>query len=335
VSYPIAFDADSLRSKASLYFERAFSFDSDDYLFAFWCHLAIEHLSRAAIASVSPVLLASGRRAHMLHYALGLVEVDDDEIESITSGTVIELCERFIEGFGPAERATCEQARRRRNAELHSTSAAMNDLPPGWLGRFFAACRVLVEQLGLELNDLLPHENVQLVEQLIVEDAQEVRETVRNAIDTAHILAGELSSTERGRREEAAARALLPESDPLGARPSSGFRQTTHLRLLRELPCPGCKTAVALFGEVISHNPVRMDSNGQLVKTQIAIPSLLRCPVCELRLEGVAALTNAGVADPVTLTDYPDPVEALNIDINDYQDQFLQSLAEDYAYEDE
>lgn len=92
---------------------------------------------------------------------------------------------------------------------------------------------------------------------------------------------------------------------------------------------------VALLGEVVSRNPFRVSSGGELVETQIAIPSLLRCPVCELRLEGITALTIAGIADPVTLTDYPDPVEALDIDINDYQDQFLQSLADDEAYQDE
>jgi hypothetical protein len=78
-----------------------------------------------------------------------------------------------------------------------------------------------------------------------------------------------------------------------------------------------------------------MNSSGELVETQIAIPSLLQCPVCKLRLEGITALTFAGIADPITLTNYPDPVEALDIDINDYQDQFLQSLAEDEAYQDE
>src|SRR6202011_5848507 len=118
-----------------------------------------------------------------LHYALGLAELEDDQIESIPSKTVITLCEQFVEEFGPAEHATCEEARRRRNAELHSASAAMAALPPGWLGRFFAACRVLVGQLGLELKDVLPPQSVQMVERLIVEDAEQVREAVRNAID--------------------------------------------------------------------------------------------------------------------------------------------------------
>lgn len=230
MNHPIFLDADGLSSKASVYFERAFAFDSDDDLFAFWCHLAIEHLSRAAISSISPVLLVSSRKPNMLHYALGLIPLDDDEIESIPSITVIALCDQFIEGFGPAERATCEEARRRRNAELHSASAAIADLPPGWLGRFFAASRVLAKQLGLELDDLLPLEKAELVERLIVEDAHEAREAVRNAIDTARAHAHELSTKERQERERVAGRALQPDSDPLGARASSGFRQPTNFK---------------------------------------------------------------------------------------------------------
>jgi hypothetical protein len=86
---------------------------------------------------------------------------------------------------------------------------------------------------------------------------------------------------------------------------------------------------------VVARTGARIDADGQLVEIEIGIPGLLACPVCELRLESVAELTVVGLGDPVTLTDYPDPIETFGIDLSDYRDAFLQSLADDYAYQDE
>jgi hypothetical protein len=49
----------------------------------------------------------------------------------------------------------------------------------------------------------------------------------------------------------------------------------------------------------------------------------------------VAALTVRGLGDPVRLSEYPDPVETFGVDLDEYRDEFLQSLAEDSAYMDE
>lgn len=143
MNHPTAWDSDGLRAKATVYFERAFTHDHDDPLFAFWCHLALEQLARAAVAKVNPALLAGNRRPDSLLYGLGVVEADPFTVESVSSFAVYSLCGRLVPGFGPAEQKVCEEARRRRNAELHSAIAAMEDLPRGWVGRFFAACRVL------------------------------------------------------------------------------------------------------------------------------------------------------------------------------------------------
>jgi hypothetical protein len=279
--------------------------------------MALELLARAVIASVNPALLAAPRKLGALLYGLGMYE----------------LCERLVPGFGRAERVTSEQARSRRNAELHTAAAALEDLPRGWLGRFFAACRVLARQLGLELDDLIEADHATLLERLIDEDSTSVRDAVREAIDAAKHRFAEMPTAERARRRDA----TRTRSDPLRV---SGFSAPAEAsqalpRALRDIPCPACSTSIPLRGDVIARNPVRIDADGQLVVSEVALPTLFACPVCRLRLDGVAELAVAGLAEPVTLTDYPDPVEAFGVDLSDYQDEYVKILAEDYAYQDE
>lgn len=333
--HPDAWDADALRAKTRVYFDRAFQHTPEDVLFAFWCHVAIELLARAAIASINPALLAA-RKLNSLLYGLGVEDTDPAKVESLTCIEVYKLCQRLIPEFGNAELATCEEARSRRNAELHSAVAAFEYLPRGWLGRFFAACRVLAHQLGLELDDLIEADHATLLERLIDEDSESVRTAVREAIDAAKRRFAELSKLKRQRRVQAAGK----RSDPLRLNGFSADAQTAQAsselpRALKDIPCPACKTPGPLRGEVVARNPVRIDQEGQLVETQVALPTLFTCPVCELQLGGVAELAVAGLADPVTLTDYPDPVEAFDVDLADYQDDYVKILADDYAYQDE
>ncbi len=332
---PDVWNADNLRAKAAVYFERAFEHDHDDEQFAFWCHLALEQLSRAAIAQVSPALLAAPQKQSAVLYGLGLREEDALQLDSASSLQIYQLCSQFVEGFGTAEQKTCEEARRRRNAELHSAAAAMSDLPRGWLGRFFAVCRVLATHLGIDLDDLLEQSAAELVKRLIVEDAAEVRQAVHEAIEAARARAANLSAAERGHREAEAEAELHPRFDPLGPSVFAATQGPPHPRVLREVACPACTTTIGLRGDIVTRNAVRLDSDGDLLQTLIAVPALLLCKVCDLQLETLAELTVAGFGDPVTLTEYPDPVETFDIDLSNYQDEFMQMLADDGAYQDE
>lgn len=188
--------------------------------------------------------------------------------------------------------------------------------------------------MALELDDLLGSEHAQLVERLIVEDAEDVKRAVQRALEAASRRAAALSSAVRRQREEQARDDLHPRSDPLAL---SFTRRVSEprSRLLKEVPCPACTTVVGLRGDIVARNPTRIDEDNQLVATEVGVPGLLDCPVCRLHLEGVAELAVAGLGDPITLTEYVDPVEVFDIDLSDYHDEFLRSLAEDSGYQDE
>lgn len=326
-----AWDSDALRTKASLYFERAFAAENeeDPELFALWMHLGLELLERAAVAKVNPALLSLASKPASLLYGLGLEpQVDPLGLVSAQAETVVGLCEKFVQGFGKGEAAVCHAVRRRRNAELHTAAATMTNLEPGWLGRVFAICKVLATHLGVDLPQLFGAEEAEQAEQLIAEDAASVHKEVRAAINEAGKVAAKLSAPERAERENDAKMELLET----GHGPFGGAGDGKP-RVLREVPCPGCGTKVALRGEVVRSGTPRIDEDGQLVQTDVALPTQLECPVCQLRLNGLAQLTDAGLGDPVPLRDYPDPVETFDVDLSDYHDDFLQSLGREYEDE--
>src|SRR5262245_8058115 len=68
---------DALLTKAQRYAEEMLGHDRDDWRFAFWSSLALELLARAALANISPALLADSKDRnnpkewHNLYFALG------------------------------------------------------------------------------------------------------------------------------------------------------------------------------------------------------------------------------------------------------------------------
>jgi hypothetical protein len=65
----MSWERDPLWAKSRLFFERAFEQPPEDPLFGLWCSLGLELLARAALASVSPTLLAEPDKEHrfLLH----------------------------------------------------------------------------------------------------------------------------------------------------------------------------------------------------------------------------------------------------------------------------
>lgn len=330
-----AWDTDALRSKAVLYFQRAFTAEAEEEpeLFAFWSHLGLELLLRAAVAHIHPALLSGSKRSNLL-YGLGLdPNADPLALASTTTAEIIDICEALVDGFAVAEAAVCRTSLRRRNTELHSATAAMANLERGWQGRQFAVCKVLADHLGTNFEELFGADSAELAERLIDQEAESIREETRVAIDAARRRAAKLSAETRAKREAKAELEWIPDDRlpiPRGLTPAAD-----QPPILRQVGCPACDTPVVLRGEVVRRGSPRVDINGELVQTDVALPTLLACPVCELQLEGVPQLTQAGVGDPIYLRDVLDPVDAFDVDLSDYQDQFMESLSYEREYEDE
>jgi hypothetical protein len=147
----------ALRAKAVLYVERMEAEEEpNDWRFGFWSALSVELLCRAALAHISPVLLAESRDWHNALHALGR-QPTAKKFTPVTIGTkeVISRLTELVPTFTQEHVGFCTQHIERRNAELHTGELAFSAIgTASWLPRYYATCKVLLESMGKQLSTL-------------------------------------------------------------------------------------------------------------------------------------------------------------------------------------
>lgn len=313
-------DEQSLLAKAHLYVERALEQDREGPLFAFWCHLAFEPLARAAVARLSPMLLAD-RRGGVTQQLRGLgVEVQGEQ-RSAPISDVLAICSQAVPGFQAAFDAA-SRITDRRSAELHTGLAVFEQLDlEDWQPDLFRVADVLLAHLGHPLEYLFGPEEATAARQMIDRQDEALREKVQSLIRSAADAFAALTDDEREARLRAA---------------QSITR--TRSRYTRPTRCPACDGPAWRRGEVVSTSDPRYDaSTGEMTHSVVLLPDALRCPACGLQLDGHPQVRAAGLGGQFVMDVQVDPVELLGIDVAAEAEAAGLVVVDpsDYAYQDE
>ncbi len=320
----MSWERDPLWAKARLYCERAFAQPRDDPQFGLWCSLALELLARAALASISPTLLAEPDPSqNNLLYALN--RGSEKPPRSITNQQVFILCRRLFDEFSEADRKAAVALASRRNDELHSGSSAFDEYPPAhWLTDFYRICCVLTRAMGESLENLFGADEAGVAERVLRETQAEVRQGVAKRIG---IHRGTFEA-----KSEAERRAASESAEREGSR-------LAHERRHR-VKCPACGSVATVQGELFG--PERVAHEGDVIKVQQAVsPRTFRCLACGLSLESYAELEAARLGGSYTRTttfspeDYYGLVDPASIDQEKIIQDYLEGLAADAAYDNE
>lgn len=135
------YDHDALWLKAKLFLSLALE-DGDTRTFderALWASLALELLGKAALARVSPLLIAvpTEEGANIL-IAAGLMG-GEARFESIKAHTLFSRCSRAFKPFSDRQAQAISRAR---NDYLHGGAANFTQIPPeAWWPRYWGAGR--------------------------------------------------------------------------------------------------------------------------------------------------------------------------------------------------
>lgn len=149
------YDHEALWIKAKLFLNRAMdddgvrSFDEQ----ALWASLALELLAKAALARISPVLIAEPTEegANLLA-ALGLTK-GGGHFSSVRAKTVLTRCHRAFRPFDLKESSRFTEAR---NEYLHGPGVPFMAIPPNvWWPKFWAQVDILVKNMDKEMSDLV------------------------------------------------------------------------------------------------------------------------------------------------------------------------------------
>ena len=179
----MSWERDPLWAKARLFFQRAFDAPRDDPQFGIWCALGLEILGRAAIASVSPTLLAEPDPSHRnLLHALNRGS-EKAPPKSIGAVRVFDLCKSLFKEVSEEDVRVANALINRRNDELHSGNSAFVEYPSKiWLGGFYGVCQSLSVSLGESLETLFGKEESEIAAQILEESKIEVRQRIQSLI---------------------------------------------------------------------------------------------------------------------------------------------------------
>jgi hypothetical protein len=274
----------ALWAKAVQYTSQALRAERDSWLHPFWSALALEFLLRAALANVSPTLLAdmSTNDVTNLLYALGKTPTTS-ALRSIGTSDVLARCEKLHSGFTNEHKKFCAGFVGYRNDELHTGGTPFAALTSGaWMPRYYDACKALVTAMKRDLKDLFGEEEAAAAQKMIAALHDATAKQVRQIISARKTIWDERSEEEKETACEAAARVAV--------------RNAGHV-----VDCPACECKALVAGEEISQqDPVVEGSNIAIRSTMI--PTAFECTACGLKINGHSHLHASDLGDTYVST---------------------------------
>lgn len=295
-----------LWAKSRLFLDYAFNEPSEDPRFGLWCSLGLELLGRAAVASVSPTLLAEPDQEHK--YLLHALGRGSERVprKSIPAAMVFQLCRTLFPAFTDEDQKLSMALAGRRNEELHTGAAAFDDYKTNqWLGGFYRACKALAEAMGESLGGLLGEDGALVAEETIVASDNDVKQRVNSKI-AAHrsvFLNKPLDEREVAKRQSEAE--------------ASRLTSQRHHRAV----CPSCSCMATVQGKPFGKEHVEHNED-QIVVRQAVSPTNFQCSACGLALGNYWELQVANLGGQYSRRSKYSPEEYYGLinpdDIGDY-----------------
>lgn len=169
-------DHNALLLKARLFLNHAMDQDEprtfDER--ALWASLALELLAKAALARVSPVLIAvPSEEGNSLLVASGLIE-GDVRFTSVPAKTLFARCAKAFRPFSDKEAGAISGAR---NDYLHGASPTFTSIPEeAWWPSYWAQMHILANACDLVLDDLVGTDRVGAVGKHLARNARNIEQ---------------------------------------------------------------------------------------------------------------------------------------------------------------
>ncbi len=277
-----AWSSEALFNKALLYVGEMERHTAGDWQFGLWSALNLELVGRAALAHISPTLLADGKDWRNVYHALGHAPtVKRFAPSSVTTNEVFSRLQELLPDFRTELVDFCVKHTARRNAEVHTGEDMFASLGTSlWLPKYYASCKVLLQSMGKSLDDLF--DDAKTAEEMIalLEDA--AAKAVEQDIK-AHKQVWQNKTAEE--REIALAQAT-----------AWAMRQAGH-----RAECPACGSPSLIPGSPQGAVTTEIGED-MIVQRQTTLPSSFECVACGLRIRGLSKLSACGLGDAFTAT---------------------------------
>jgi hypothetical protein len=290
ISHPWA--SDILLRKAQRYAEEMLTHTRDEWRFALLSTFVLEFIGRAALAKVSPTLLAESKDWNNLYFALGFTPNTKKFIpRSINISAVFDRLQVILPSFTPELQGFATVHLNRRNEELHTGGTPLDGIETTWLSSYYHTCEVLLTSMCEDLTSVFGGSETKFAKKLITAAANKSAKTVHKTIN-AH---------------KTAWQSKTPEETAILASQAShwAMRQSGH-----RVSCPACNSDALLTGAPISAPQLKLDADENLiVEKQEFLPAKFECIACQLKIAGYSHLNACGLGMTYTATSTYDAAE--------------------------
>lgn len=169
----VPYDDAALWSKARVFLNRAMdnSAERSPDEEALWAAAALELLGKAALARVSPLLIASPSEEGVnLLIASGLVEGDAKFI-SVAASTIFKRCQRAFRPFNASDAQKFADAR---NEYLHGAGMGFVVPSEAWWPRYWSLASILVTAQDRTISELVGDDRVAIVDRHLEQNSKNV-----------------------------------------------------------------------------------------------------------------------------------------------------------------
>ena len=294
-------------SKAQLYAQAMVENEGSSWQCGLWSAFTLEMLIRAAVANISPALIADNREWHNLLYGLGQSPNRSKFVAKTAAvSELIRRVEELYPEFSREHSNFCAAHIARRNSEIHTGNLPFENVgSSSWLPMFYTVCAVLSEGIGESLESIFGTK--------AGARAQEERDAFRD--NAAKSVAGTIG-----------AHKVVWEQKTEGEREIC-LRQaeTTALRHYgHRVKCPACDCTALLQGNAAGEAKRSVDGEG-IVERQVMKPEAYHCVACGLKISSYSKLLAAGLGDTYITTCHYDAMEYFEVDL----DEHYRSMMED------
>ncbi|MGW7641587.1 hypothetical protein [Streptomyces decoyicus] len=287
------FDHEALWTKAKLFLNRAMDDDSRSFdERALWAALALELLAKAALARVSPLLIAEpNEEGTNLLIATGLVK-GDARFTSVRAKTLMARCHK---AFKPFDQSEAMKIINGRNEYLHSSGAGFMAIPPqAWWPKYWAQAAILITALDRDLGELVGSDREPVVVKHLEQNAKNFEQRAEALLERA-----------KQRRQQ-----WLDGSLPakVAAEWKTGQYLSATMAHSEAADCPACGSTGLLEGDEVVNEEIHYPSalsyageepegdywgDGSVTLTIAA--DYFSCPGCQLVLNSYELLKQVGL----------------------------------------
>lgn len=280
---------EALFSKAQIYADRMMAAESGGSEHALWSAALLELLARAALANVSPVLLADEKSWRNISFALGKNPTAKRfNPSSIGVKEVLARLGEFDSSITQEVINFCASHFDKRNSELHSGEFAFAGYgSSSWLPKFYHAAEVFLVSMSRQLGDIF--DDVMHIRGLIDSLSDQAAQSV-----SADIVAYKKVWTDKSEPDKE----LLSQRASLWASRHTGHR----------VNCPACRCEALVFGTPTGPVTTFADGDG-IEQKQGQLPSSFECVACGLRIAGYSKLAACNLGNMFTATTRFEPSE--------------------------